>query len=102
MIPSTRRGLSTMRTHISRRMSASRQPHEIYMKLTALEIERSRRNTERAAMENRMKMLDERLGDIANEQAELNALLVRAGQTGSEQGLVRGDKPNSNAGNLRY
>jgi predicted nuclease with TOPRIM domain len=70
-----RRGLSTMRTHINRRLSASRQPHEIYMKLTSLEIERSRRMTERDAMNNRIRLLEERLTEIEVEQAELNQML---------------------------
>lgn len=102
MIPNTRRGLSTMRTHINRRMSASRRPHEIYMKLTSLEIERSRRITEREAMEKRMAVLEERLADIAAEQAELTALLANTSDASLDATLPNNGARETGAGSLRY
>lgn len=98
----SRRGLSTMRTHTNRRMQVSQQPHEIYMKLTALEIERSRRATEREAMNHRIKLLDERLADIEAEQAELNSALDRCGDKSGQQSALGMQDPGSEAGRRRY
>lgn len=99
---SNRRGLSTMRTHINRRLPVSRQPHEIYMKLTALEIERSRRMTERDAMNRRIRLLEERLTEIEVEQAELNELLGDRSQSVPQTAATNPRTYDRDAGSLKY
>jgi hypothetical protein len=56
-------------------MSDNQQPHELYMKLTSLEIERSRRATERDATKKRLQVIDDRIGEIETEQKEIKAKL---------------------------
>lgn len=95
-----RHGLDRMRTHINRRMSANQQPHELYMKLTSLEIERSRRDTERDAVEKRLEIIDSRIRDIQAEQELVQAKLTQ----------IREEKANpqvaprkvTDGGNLQY
>ena len=102
MNQSNRRGLSTMRTHINRRLPVSRQPHEIYMKLTALEIERSRRVTERDAMNRRIQLLEERLKEIEVEQADLNRLLGDRPVSSSQTMASNPRTYDRDAGSLKY
>lgn len=63
-----RSGLDRIRTHVNRRMSAGQQTHELYMKLTSLEIERTRRMTERDATAKRLQTIDDRIANIETEQ----------------------------------
>jgi len=65
------RGLQSLRTHTTRRALPSQKKHELYLKLTTLEMENARRVIERDALVNRLAMLDERLLSIASEQAAL-------------------------------
>jgi phosphopantetheine adenylyltransferase len=102
MIPTTRRGLSSMRTHISRRMTSARQPHELYMKLTSLEIERSRRLTEKEAIERRLRSLSERLRDIEEEQEQMLRLLDAAGAPLTSVPSLQNRDSNSKQASMRY
>jgi len=72
---SQRLSLANVRTHTTRRTSPALAKHEMYMKLTSLEIERSRRSTERKATMDRVEMIDQRLREIETEQAEIRRLL---------------------------
>ncbi len=69
--PTPRRGLQNVRTQSSRRAIASLQSPELYIKLTSLEMERSRRIVERDRLLDRVRVLDERLVEIAREQDEM-------------------------------
>ena len=72
---SNRRGLQTMRTITSRRANPTQQRHEFYLKLTTLEMEKTRRETERSTLIHRLKLIEERLQQIHDEQEDLNRLL---------------------------
>jgi len=63
-----RSGLNRMRTHTSRRLSENLRPHELYMKLTSLEIERARRITERDATVGRLAVVNERIDDLERQR----------------------------------
>ena len=65
------RGLQSLRTHTTRRALPSQKKHELYLKLTTLEMENARRVIERDALVKRLALLDERLVSIASEQAAL-------------------------------
>lgn len=65
------RGLQSLRTHTTRRALPSQKKHELYLKLTTLEMEIARRVIERDALVKRLAILDERLANIASEQAAL-------------------------------
>lgn len=64
-----------MRTLTTRRAQPTQQRHELYLKLTTLEMEKTRRQTERDALVKRLHMIEERLQQVINEQEELNQLL---------------------------
>ena len=72
---SPRRGLHNMRTRTTRKATASQTSPELYLKLTSLEIERSRRVNELSNLMERMQTLSERIQSIADEQAELRQRL---------------------------
>ncbi len=92
-----RPSLANVRTHTTRRTSPALAKHELYMKLTSLEIERSRRATERQAAMDRVEMIDQRLRDIESEQTEIRRLLDEHGTN------VVGKPANRNQGfNLNY
>jgi len=74
---STRASMANVRTHTTRRSSAALPRHELYMKLTALEIERSRRATEREATAKRLGQIDQRIASIETEQGEIKQILER-------------------------
>ena len=68
---STRRGLHSMRTRASRKAVASQTTPELYLKLTSLEIERSRRAHELENLMERASRLSARIQSIVDEQQEL-------------------------------
>jgi len=70
-----RRGLQSLRTHTTRRALPSQKKHELYLKMTTLEMEKARRVIERDALVKRLDMLDERLNCITSEQSDLLATL---------------------------
>jgi len=82
-----RRGLQNMQTRASRKVAASLQSPELYIKLTSLEIERSRRAVELASVVERVKKLSERIQSIANEQDALKARIANQQQVGQQQVL---------------
>lgn len=73
-----RPSLANIRTLTTRKSSAALQKHELYMKLTSLEIERSRRATERKATIERVAIVDQRLALIEAEQSVIRELLAEA------------------------
>ncbi len=64
-----------MRTLTTRRAQPTQQRHELYLKLTTLEMEKTRRQTERDALIKRLHLIEERLQQVISEQEELNQLL---------------------------
>lgn len=70
------RGLRDIRTH-SGRVDAAGVPYMQYMKISALEMERARRNTEKVSAETRITNINARLAEI---ESEKGALLVGLGE----------------------
>ncbi len=68
---SHRRGLQTMRTQSTRKAGETLTSPEMYIRLTSLEMERARRVVERERLIQRIQLLDERIGKIVIEQAEM-------------------------------
>lgn len=66
-----RRGLHSMQTRASRKAVASLETPELYLKLTSLEIERSRRSNELGNLLERVNKLQGRIQAIVQEQEEL-------------------------------
>lgn len=104
-----RPSLANMRTHTTRKSSAALQRHELYMKLTSLEIERSRRATERDATLERVAMIEQRIAAIEAEQSLVRSLLERAGAGDSalhtDEEVVKPKStipPNRNGMQLKY
>lgn len=73
---STIRGLRDIRTRSGRADSAG-VPYMQYMKISALEMEKARRETEKFSAEARIKNIDLRLAEI---EGEKGALLVGVGE----------------------
>ncbi len=73
---STIRGLRDIRTH-SGRVESAGVPYVTYMKISALEMEKARRETEKFSAEARIGNIDQRLAEI---EAEKEALLVGVGE----------------------
>ncbi len=69
--PSQRRGLQSLRTQATRKATSNLSSPEIYIRLTALEMERARRIMERDRLLERVRILDQRIAQIAEEQAEM-------------------------------
>lgn len=70
------RGLRDIRTH-SGRVDSAGVPYMQYMKISALEMEKARRETEKFSSEERIRNIDTRLAEI---EAEKGALLVELGE----------------------
>jgi hypothetical protein len=83
-----RRGLQILRTHTTRRALPTQKRHELYLKLTTLEMEKARRITERQALLKRLAIIDERLNAVASEQLALLDL-VNAEQEIENSEVVR-------------
>ena len=66
-----RRGLHSMQTRASRKAVVSLQTPELYLKLTSLEIERSRRANELDNLMERVNKLQNRIRVIVEEQEQL-------------------------------
>ena len=86
--PSPRRGLQTMRTQSSRKATNNLSSPELYIRLTSLEMERARRVIERDRLMDRIRILDERIAKIAEEQADLRLRVDRATLSGPNTGAV--------------
>jgi chromosome segregation ATPase len=89
MSSSTRRGLEHLRTQSSRR-GGSRARHETYMRITILEMERSRRLAELDATRRRLTALESRLDEIDAECRSLHAELepVQADNTPADADFI--------------
>lgn len=73
------RGLRDIRTH-SGRVHAAGHPYMQYMKISALEMEKARRETEKFSSEARITNIDMRLAEI---EAEKESLLTDLGERGN-------------------
>ncbi len=60
-----------MRTQSTRKATSNLSSPELYIRLTSLEMERARRAMERDRLLERIRIIDERLSKIAQEQAEM-------------------------------
>ena len=70
-----RRGMHDMRTRTTRKSCHTLNSPELYIKLTSLEIEKSRRAIELETLMERVRKLTERIQSIADEQLELHSRL---------------------------
>lgn len=70
---SPRRGLQIMRTQSTRKAVGTLTSPEMYIRLTSLEMERARRVMERDRLLERVRLLDERIAKIADEQREMRS-----------------------------
>lgn len=75
---SPRRGLQIMRTQSTRKATSNLSSPELYIRLTSLEMERSRRVIERDRLLERIRILDERIAKIAQEQLDMRARIDQA------------------------
>lgn len=71
-----RRGLQIIRTHTTKRTNSTLKRHELYIKLTSLEMEKTRREVERNGLLQRLKMIDERLADVVAEQQQVKQAIA--------------------------
>jgi len=88
-----RRGLQTLRTHTTRRALPTQKKHELYLKLTTLEMEKARRVIERESLAKRIAILDARLVEVATEQMELLARLSADAAAKPPSAMVLAEKP---------
>jgi len=83
------RGLRDIRTH-SGRVDRVEVPYMAYMKISCLEMEKTRREKERASSEARIRNLDKRLEEIEGEKdATLKNLGERTTEPGRRQSKTR-------------
>jgi len=68
-----RRGLQSLRTHTSKKANGCAATTELYIKLTVLEMEKSRRLSERSQLQSRIDIVNARLKDIDREQTAIHA-----------------------------
>lgn len=92
-----RRGLHSMQTRASRKAVASLQTPELYLKLTSLEIERSRRANELENLMERAHKLQARIGTIIQEQEQLQ-IRIAAQQGTTSANLPTTASPNNSIG----
>lgn len=91
------RGLSNIRT-MSTRSAAEAPRHEVFTRITSLEMERTRKRTEREAAARRLEAIDARLAAIDAEVAELLDCVEP-----SERPRGRGPRPTQRGGfTFRY
>jgi len=85
------RGLRTIRT-LAGKVNQTAAPHRAHLQIACLEIEKTRRTTERTSARRRVAELDARLEEIEAEQARLlQALAERKEKTAAgAKPLVRG------------
>ena len=96
------RGLEHIRTHLGR-VHETWLPHKAYMKIAALEMERSRRAQERDSAKLRVKIIEERFREIEAEKAALLQSLTKA-NSGDQTGAARpvsGSTPRQSAASFR-
>ena len=100
-----KRGLTNIRT-LSGRVDQVTLPYRAYMQITCLEMEKSRRDKERAAASKRVQDIDARLGEIAKEQQILFRAVADPKKAASSRlpGLeVKPARPRSTGGfKIRY
>ena len=81
------RGLRTIRT-LAGKVNQTLVPHRAHLQIACLEIEKTRRATERTSVMRRAAELDARLGEIEAEQARLLQALAERKET-----TAAGSKP---------
>ncbi len=74
--PTNRRGLQIIRTHTTKRSNFTLKRHELYIKLTSLEMEKARRESERNGLLQRLKIIDERLSTLVSEQQQVKQAIA--------------------------
>lgn len=91
---STIRGLRDIRTH-SGRVDAAGVPYMQYMKISALEMEKARRNTEKVSAEARIANINARLAEIETEKADLLVGLGERTKTAAPKSIDGGSEHTS-------
>lgn len=66
-----KRGVRDIRTHAGKSASKNFTPYRAYMQVTCLEMERARRDLERASASQRVANIDARMSEIDQEKAVL-------------------------------
>ncbi|MCU0714608.1 MAG: hypothetical protein MUD03_00610 [Pirellula sp.] len=66
-----------IRTHGTRHLNENQERHELYMRLTILEIERNRRESEKRSLIDRLSAIDQRLESVQAEQTLVEQLLEK-------------------------
>ena len=72
------RGVQDIRTHVGM-SSEKKMPHQAYLRIACLEMEKFRRGQERQCAMRRVESIDSRCGEISEEQAMLMSSLGEAG-----------------------
>ena len=89
------RSLSNIRTHGTARASSATETHKLYMKQTALEIERTRRIEERRSLLDRLASVEERIRSLTKQQDELSEQLQSREDAIDFEAEATGSKPAS-------
>ena len=76
MRQANRRGLQIIRTHTTRRAIKSLRKHELYVKLSSLEMEKVRRGIERGSLIERLRLLNERIAEVEAEEIEIRSAVA--------------------------
>jgi hypothetical protein len=96
------RGLRDIRT-LSGRANETLHPHTAYMRITCLEMERARRNKERASAVRLVEKIDTRFKEI---EAEKDRLLRAVGErsvlSAATQDATSQSRPHGKAAGLRF
>lgn len=96
------RGVQSIRTH-SNRAESQFSPYKAFMKLTALEMEKVRRNKEKDSALARLEALRTRFREIEAEKADLLKQLADAQYELSGDSFTKSGNTNAKAGfKLRY
>ncbi|MDS4059775.1 MAG: hypothetical protein RKP73_14580 [Candidatus Contendobacter sp.] len=83
-----KRGVRDIRTHAGKAASKNFIPYRAYMQITCLEMERTRRDQERASASHRIANIDARLSEI--DQAKTTLLRALAERESVNQSLSAG------------
>ena len=96
------RGLRDIRT-LSGRANETLHPHTAYMRITCLEMERARRNKERASATSLVGKIDARFKEIEVEKDRLlRALGERSGLSPAAQDAASKPGPRGNTAGLKF
>lgn len=90
------RGVQDIRTHAGK-VDRSSSSYMVFMKITALEMERTRKLHERDSAVARLRILDERIQEIEREKADLLEGLNVLGALRAKTDAAEGKQPSARA-----